>query len=555
MASQRSAPTTSPADLGAERRILDRIRAVHARHLTRARDTAERLAAQAAEATEDGIRDLHDPDAEADAAIAAAMVRQMSDQAMHAHRRVRELEAMGQALAFGHTVDRHGGRVDVGRLSVIDGDDALLVDWRADAAIPFYRATPLDRLDVERRRHLLYDDGGELDGYSDEVFDVASLDGDPTLRGEAALLASVEAPTSAQMRSVVATIQAEQDAVIRAPANKPLVVQGGPGTGKTVVALHRAAYLLYDQRVDLSEQGVLVVGPTTEFLSYIRGVLPSLGETGVVSVTVSRLFPQILLGLDDEPGVALAKGSEAMVPFLGAAVADRQRRPRADLVVYEGSRRVVIGLARLVEVFERSARHATHNEAARAFRDGIIETLSAEVYNPSFGSIEDSAETFRASVEVRRFLLRHWPPLRAEQALNDLLGSEALLASAARASGLDEATARSLHRPRTPEADLGSIRWSEADVPLLDELEWLLGPVDAEVDERDIVRDEADEFELAAQADEVGDDLDDDEADDGDRAEVSLDEVPLDELEAVGLDDPIFGSRLYYETTAEPADD
>lgn len=549
---------TESDQLEAERANLRRIQAVHARHLRAARKTAERLAAEAAEATEDGIRDLYDEDAEADAAVSAALVRQFADRAMHAHRRVNELEAMGQALAFGYTTDDAGGRVDVGRLSVLDGEEALLVDWRADAAVPFYRATPLDRLGIQRRRHLLYGDGvtssaNVLESYSDEVFGLGALEAGNGLRGEAALLASVTAPTEAQMRSVVATIQAEQDAVIRAPSNKPLVVQGGPGTGKTVVALHRAAYLLYDQRADLSETGVLVVGPTNEFLGYIRGVLPSLGETGVVSVTVAKLFPGVLLGLHDPPDVAEIKGRAAMADLLARAVADRQRRPVADLRVYYGSRRVVLPRADLEALFDRSLRHRTHNEGAGAFSDGVIEALSAAVYSPSFENLGDANETFASSVDVRRFLLRHWPPLTAEQALNDLLGSPALLASAGRASPLTEAEVSALFRPRTSEAELETIRWSEADIPLLDELEHLLGGSGtSEPDERDVERDEADEFELAeATAEQDNDDRDDDEDDDD-----PLAGDPLDGLDEIGLDDPVFGERIYYESSpAGPYDE
>jgi len=557
---------TESDQLEAERAYLRRIQAAHAKHLRAARLTAERLAAEAAEATEDGIRDLYDEDAEADAAVAAALVRQFADRAMHAYRRVNELEAMGQALAFGYTSDDAGQRVNVGRLSVIDGEQALLVDWRAEAAVPFYRATPLDRLGIERRRHLLYGDGvtsstTALQSYSDEVFGLGVLEAGNGLRGEAALLASVTAPTEAQMRSVVATIQAEQDAVIRAPSNKPLVVQGGPGTGKTVVALHRAAYLLYDQRADLSETGVLVVGPTNEFLGYIRGVLPSLGETGVVSVTVAKLFPGVLLGLHDPPEVAEIKGRATMADLLARAVADRQRRPVADLRVYYGSRRVVLPQTDLEALFDRSLRHPSHNEGARAFREGVIEALSAAVYSPSFDNLTDANETFASSVDVRRFLLRHWPHLTAEQALNDLLGSRALLASAGRVSALTAAEVASLFRPRTSEAELDTIRWSEADIPLLDELEHLLGggAID-ELDERDVERDEADEFELADAVIESGDPVDsgasdgDVVADDGgpgDHAVVGDLRAgdPADELDDLGLDDPVFGERIYYESS------
>lgn len=547
-------------DLDAERANLRRIRAVHGEHLAKARRTAELLAGEAAEATEDGIRDLHDDDAEADAAIAAAMVRQFSDRAMHAHRRVTELEAMGQALAFGSTSDDDGHRLDIGRLSVIDGDEALLVDWRADAAMPFYRATPLDRLGVAKRRHLNYGDGvatdaASLQGYSDEVFVIEALQRRAGLQGEAALLSAVSAPTEAQMRSVVATIQAEQDAVIRAPSNKPLVVQGGPGTGKTVVALHRAAYLLYDQRADLSETGVLVVGPTNEFLSYIRGVLPSLGETGVVSVTVAKLFAGILLGVEDEPAVARLKGEIEMAALLANAVADRQRRPRAPLRVYYGSRRVVLPEAALQMIFDVAGRHRTHNEGAQAFREGVIDALAAEVRNPSFDS-SDAADSFADSVDVKRFLLGHWPPLTAEQALNDLLGSEALLRSAAAGTWLTEDQQRSLFRPRTSEADLDTIRWSDADVPLLDELEHLLGGSGVnQIDERDIERDEADEFELAVADDEAADaDAAAEGPDGADNELVTADlrRADLDEVDEAALDDPLFGQRVYYPSVDEP---
>ncbi len=553
---------TEPDQLDAERANLRRIQAVHARHLYSARITAERLAGEAAEATEDGIRDLYDEDAEADAAIAAAMVRQFSDRAMHAYRRVAELEAMGQALAFGYTTDDDGNRLNVGRLSVIDGEEALLVDWRAEAAVPFYRATPLDRLGVEQRRHLLYGDGvttnaNVLAGYSDEVFSLSALDANAGFRGEAALLASVTAPTEAQMRSVVATIQAEQDAVIRAPANKPLVVQGGPGTGKTVVALHRAAYLLYSQRANLSESGVLVVGPTAEFLNYIRGVLPSLGETGVVSVTVAKLFPGVLLGLHDTPAVAEVKGRAVMADVLAAAVFDRRRRPMAGLRVYYGSRRVDLPCADLETIFDRAGRYQTHNEGARAFADGVIDALSAAVYSPSFGNMEDANESFATSVDVKRFLLRHWPPLSPEQALNDLLGSKALLASAAATAGLDRQEALSLHRARTSEIDLETVRWSEADIPLLDELEYLLGGGSLnQIDERDVERDEADEFELAEAAAEDGDADEDDAGDAGEDLDGKGSDLlatgPVDEIEEAGLGDTHFGGRIYYEATAGP---
>ncbi len=479
----------------------------HHRELERARRVAQGLAAEAAEMTEEGIRDIFDDDAEADAAVEAALVRQTSDRAMHAARRVAELEAQGAALAFGHfTTDDKP--LYIGRMTVLDGDDALLVDWRARASVPFYRATPLDSLGVRHRRHLQFDaEERTLIGYSDEVFDLETLDTTHGLRGEAAILASLSAPTQEQMRSVVATIQSEQDAVIRAPSDGPLVVQGAPGTGKTVVALHRAAYLLYDQRAALADSGVLIVGPSNEFLRYISGVLPSLGESGVVSVTANKLYPGILLGSSEAPEVADLKGAAVMAPFLAAAVADRQRRPTRPLDVYFGSARVRIDTEKAQRIFDRARRHRAHNDGADEFRSLTLDALTAEVFNPAFDAGGGNAEaraSFKRSPAVEAFLLRHFPPLTPERALRDLLGSRALVRSAAKRAGIDQSLADQLVRARVAEEDLPNIRWTNADVGLLDELHALLGGSMGQTEEeRARARDALDEFELARRNDDV----------------------------------------------------
>ena len=494
----------SDDELYKERDVVSRIERVHAEHVATAVDLARRLAEEAAELTEDGIRDLVDEDDEADAAIQAAMVRQHSAQAMNAYRRAQALQKMGDAHAFGRTTNDDHEQMYVGRVSVIDGDDVLMVDWRAGAAAPFYRATPLERMAVRHRRHLHYDGGAdsttaELAGYSDEIFDLAALHLEPGLRGEAAILAAVSAPTEEQMRSVVATIQAEQDAIIRASSERPLLVQGGPGTGKTVVALHRAAYLLYNQRTALAETGVLIVGPTAEFLGYIGGVLPSLGESGVVSVTANQLYSGVLLGPEDGPGAAALKGSTEMVTLLAKAVRDRQRRPRVHLNVLYGANRARMTKDELGDLFDRAQRNRTHNAGAAAFRMSIIDALAAKVYDPAFADLDDARVTFRESARIRHFLLKHWPTLTPEQTLNDLFGSDGLLRHAGRAAGLSDAESASLSRERTGELDLDARRWTEADVPLLDELLWLLGPIDGDqIDsERHIERDAASEFEEA----------------------------------------------------------
>lgn len=469
---------------------------------------AARLAEEAAEMTEEGIKDIFDEDAEADAAVQAALVRQTSDRAMHAVRRVNELQAAGQALAFGHTADMGGDRSYIGRLTVMDGDEALLIDWRAPAAVPFYQATPLKRMGVERRRNFLYGDAAEgnaddLVSYSDELFDVDAAATEIGLRGEAALLASVSAPTQDQMRSVVATIQAEQDAIIRAAGDEPLVVQGGPGTGKTVVALHRAAYLLYAQREALSDTGVLIVGPTSEFLNYIAGVLPSLGETGVLSVTAPELYPGVRRGAPEEDSVAEVKGRLDMVTLLANAVADRQRPPTEPLNAWYGARRVTLPVEGLRELFHRATQYSSHNEGADFFRFEVMEALTQEVFDPSFHNRDDARAHFRRSEAVQEYLLRHWPSLTPEQALNDLFGSRALLRSAARGTELKVDDLELLLRSRVPFALVGDIHWSNADIPLLDELLALLGISleGRDDDERITERDEQDEFERAAEAD------------------------------------------------------
>ncbi len=508
---------------------------------------ATQLATEAAEATEDGIRDLVDEDGEVDAAIRASLVRQSADRAMHAIRRVTELEAMGEALAFGYTCSTEGERVDVGRLTVIDDatGEAALIDWRAPAAVPFYRATPIDRLGVDRRRHFVYA-ADELEGYADELFDVDALVDDvgqahQRLRGEAAILAALDLPTRDHMRSVVATIQAEQDAVVRAPSNGALVVQGGPGTGKTVVALHRAAYLLYEHRAALSDTGVLIVGPSSEFLAYISGVLPSLGESGVISVTASELFSGILRGRTEAPAVAELKGAEVMADLLANAVEDRQRRPTEALHTYYGSRRVVLGLATLESIFERARRHANHNDGAAAFRQGIVEALAVAVHDPTFASLGDAMESFRRSGRVRHFLMRHWPTLTPEQALNDLLGSPALLHSASQGLGLGRDQRALLYRQRTSEVDLEQARWTDADVPLLDELLALLGPVLREADEEQLRRDALDEFELAQRLEAAEeDDLEDDT--EFDRKAIDPDGLGY---EVLSLDDPYLDAGAF----------
>lgn len=496
-------------ELNSERRVVERIGKVREAQIAAVAARAERLADEAAIMTEDGLRDIFDEDDDPDAAVQASQVRERAVHAMAAARRFHEVDAVGEAPAFGRITSDDGELLYVGRCSVIESDEVLLVDWRARAAIPFYRATPLEPLGVVHRRHLHYSPETapprELVGYSDEIFDPSQLDNLEGLQGEAALLASLEQDRTGQMTSVVATIQAEQDAVIRAPADEPLLVQGGPGTGKTVVALHRAAYLLYDQRHALAENGVLIVGPSTHFLAYISEVLPSLGETGVVSAVPAQLYPGVRKGRSEDPAVADLKGRIEMSILLRQSIADRQIRPDGDLVAWYGSDRVTIGATVLGECFDQAQRLPAHNEGADRFRMSVIEAFAEQVYSRSFDNYADAYRSFAASPSLKVFLLRHWPTLTPEQALNDILGSPALLRLAARDTGLSRAEIGMLQHDRVPELELEDHRWSDADIPLLDELWALVGGLPSAMAEEDRqrVRDARDEFEIAAMQDQL----------------------------------------------------
>src|SRR6202012_206968 len=208
-----------------------------------------------------------------------------------------------------------------------------LIAGAPPAARPFYAATPRNPGGLVRRRHI-YTRLRQVTGVDDEVFDLDKLsDSDrATLSGEAALIAAVSSARTGRMADVVATIQAEQDRVIRADLPGVLVVQGGPGTGKPVAALHRAAYLLYTHRRVLERRGVLVIGPNATFLRYISQVLPSLGETDVVLHTLGDLFPGVR-ATDTRDPAAVVKGDQRMIRVMQQAVRDRQRVPKGDIVI------------------------------------------------------------------------------------------------------------------------------------------------------------------------------------------------------------------------------
>ena len=389
----------------------------------------------------------------------------------------------GGALCFGRIDLNDGARYYIGRLGLSDESlEPLLVDWRAPAAEPFYRATPGQPEGVVLRRHLLCE-GRRLVAIDDEVFDEAALGDEQRrdLRGEAALMAALLRRRTGRMADIVATIQAEQDEVIRSPLEGVLLVQGGPGTGKTAVALHRAAYLLYTHRERLAARGVLIVGPSTVFLRYIEQVLPALGETGAVLARVGDLYPGIGARRPEDPAATEVKGRSNMVDVLKRAVRTRQRILRGETIVGFGAVQL-----RVTPQASRSARkraRATgqpHNRAKAVFDNALLDELvdQAEAKDARLGRSNgqdrrrELRTALRRSREFRALAYRLWPELTPAELLGDLLSARVLIRAAGRGT-LSEDEVSALHRP-PDDSDEG---WSAADVPLLDEAAELLGQI------------------------------------------------------------------------------
>jgi DNA helicase IV len=373
----------------------------------------------------------------------------------------------------------------IGRLGLRDQDQrTLLLDWRAPGASAFYQATAANPLGVVSRRHLIMRDRDVI-RLDDEVFDAGLLaeSGDAhEVQGEGALLAALTSERTGRMHDIVATIQAEQDRIIRSDLRGALVVQGGPGTGKTAVALHRAAYLLYTHRERLGSAGVLIVGPSSAFMNYIESVLPSLGETGVVMQSLGELFPGVSATTDDFPTVASLKGSAEMADVIARAVKSRQRVPSQPQTIQVNGDALTIQPATLSRAISRAqASGKPHNEARVVFvnqaLDQIVEQF-AEQLRRSGNTLDDTdvralREDLRTSYEVRVVLNTAWMPLTAEKLIQDLY---------ARPQWLSELTHRwspqrraLLRRPR-------EAPFTVSDVPLLDEAAELLGQFAAPAD-------------------------------------------------------------------------
>lgn len=399
--------------------------------------------------------------------------------------RLAQLRGVEERLCFGRLDMRDASARYVGRLGLFDDDQSqLLVDWRAPAAREFYQATARRPGDVVRRRHLethdrkvgaIYDDVLALDAFESRRDLVEHTSESASLTTDGALLAALNASRTGRMSDIVATIQTEQDEIIRSPLQGIMVVQGGPGTGKTAVALHRAAYLLYTYRDRLESRGVLLVGPSSVFLRYISQVLPSLGETGVVTATPGELFPGVTVTSADSEEAQSVKGSLRMVDVLKRAVRQRVVLPSRERTLQVDDVRIALR-PRVMRTAAETARRGgrSHNAARLTFVRTMLQHLvdlyaNATGQDPETVDRADAEARLRESVDVRRELNLAWPPLAAEQVLADLFASPERLYNATPGWTNDER--EHLLRSR---AD----GWTSADVALLDELAELIGDDD-----------------------------------------------------------------------------
>ena len=391
--------------------------------------------------------------------------------------RLGQLDMGDAALVFGRIDQEHdagSGRYYIGRVGVWDStQDPVVVDWRAPVAESFYRATGTDPMGLQRRRHFV-SRGRTLLGLEDELFgdiDRFREEAGQGLHGEGALIAALETARTGRLQDIVGTIQAEQDEIIRAPLPGVLLVSGGPGTGKTVVALHRAAYLLYTHRFPLEGQGVLVVGPNRLFLAYIEQVLPSLGEAGVEMATLGDLVGglRVLDTRDAEP-VARLKGDLRMVHFVARAVRTRQRPLRVGLRIGYGVKWLTVSVEETARIVaEARRRFRTHNAARRFVEAEFYAALASSIHeDPDAGTVRDR---LRGNLAVREALEWMWPVLSPAQLLNDLFGSRALISAAD--PNLTDDEVEWLHRPRAAVSE--NVSWSASDGPLLDEARAVLG--------------------------------------------------------------------------------
>jgi DNA helicase IV len=403
--------------------------------------------------------------------------------------RIAQLDEVDERLVFGRLELEDGDDSSelryIGRIGLRDEKlDPILLDWRVPKASAFYQATAANPMGARARRHLMTR-GRKVVRVEDEVFDEDLLDSDDVqLQGEGALLAALSAQRTGRMGDIVATIQAEQDRIIRSELRGVLVVQGGPGTGKTAVALHRAAYLLYAHRERLARSGVLIVGPSRSFLEYIEQVLPSLGESGVLLMSVGQLYPGVDATLEDTAEAAAVKGDPRMVDLIRRAVRSRQVVPAETQFLDVNGERLRVRPEVIARAMRRAQeRNEPHNVARVTFNRLALRELTrllADQLRKNGSTVDDAdfavlGEDLRESYDVRVALNTAWLPLSPEKLVEDLWARPNWLASLT--PDWTDAERRAVRRDR-------GAQFTVSDVPLLDEAAEHLGAFDPAGDAR-----------------------------------------------------------------------
>ncbi len=400
--------------------------------------------------------------------------REAMERDLEIHRltaRLRALRRFGLDLCLGRMVGAEDSEpVYIGRLGLTDSAGRrLLLDWRSPAAEPFFAATHANPMGLASRRRYRWT-GGRISDYWDEVFTAGGREGHAALDDQSAFIASLGSSRSSRMRDVLATIQADQDAIIRAGSRGALVVDGGPGTGKTVVALHRSAYLLYsDPRLGQRRGGVLFVGPHRPYLAYVADVLPSLGEEGVQTCTLRDLVAEGAgAAVETDPEVARLKSSADMVKAIEAAVGIYEEPPTRGMTVSTPWADIWLSADDWAEAFDAPGPGTPHNEA----REAIWDELVAILLDKCDGDV--SPDLFRRSLRQDRELVgtlrRAWPLLEAADLVGDLWSVPAYLRKCAPWLGAEE-----VRRLQREDAQA----WTVCDLPLLDAARQRLGDPEA----------------------------------------------------------------------------
>jgi DNA helicase IV len=392
----------------------------------------------------------------------------------HAARRRHALDAEHEGLVFGRLDLRDGQVLHVGRLGVRgERAEPLVIDWRAPAAAAFYQATAADPRGVIRRR-MIQSANERVTRIEDDLLDPAAAPAEMRVVGDGALLASLAKATGRGMRDIVATIQREQDEAIRSPAGGVTIVSGGPGTGKTAVALHRAAYLLYSDRNRFAGGGVLVVGPSGVFVEYIASVLPSLGEETATLHSLGSLFPGVVATRTDPTPLAAIKGSLRMRRVLERAVRDAVPDGPTELRLLYRGELLRLGNAELDAIRDRAlSRGGRRNEVRRVGIDGLFDALWTQAQRIRAGRLPERRgfeDDLAERGDFRDFIRAWWPRLHPWHVLGWLTRPERLRAYAT--GILSNREIRALTGSyRNLSADGPTI----ADVAILDELDELLG--------------------------------------------------------------------------------